>query len=138
MQRGRSCFTADFIVFAFHIVNILITSASCTFVHVSCRFVQFLIGCECLLLIYTRRGGPRYCSCHLRSSYGLHVGISSCENNQQDALYRLIYYSKSALHVSGDVFQYISNKMQSHTVYLYLDTALHVSGGTSTHHQERI
>jgi hypothetical protein len=32
----------------------------------------------------------------------------------------------------------ISNKMQSHTVYLYLETALHVSGGTSTHHQERI
>jgi len=26
------------------------------------------------------------------------------ENNQQDALYRLIYYSKSTLHVSGDVF----------------------------------
>ena len=26
------------------------------------------------------------------------------ENNQQDALYRLTYYSKSALHVSGDVF----------------------------------
>jgi hypothetical protein len=26
------------------------------------------------------------------------------ENNQQDALYRLIYYSKSAVHVSGDVF----------------------------------
>jgi hypothetical protein len=30
----------------------------------------------------------------------------------------------------------ISNKMQSYTVYLYLKTALHVSGGTSTHHQE--
>jgi hypothetical protein len=28
----------------------------------------------------------------------------------------------------------ISNKMQRYTVYLYL----HVSGGTSTHHQERI
>jgi hypothetical protein len=28
--------------------------------------------------------------------------------------------------------------MQLYTVYLYLDTALHVSGGTSTHHQERI
>jgi hypothetical protein len=28
------------------------------------------------------------------------------ENNQQDALYRLIYYSKSALHVSGNVFAY--------------------------------
>jgi hypothetical protein len=36
------------------------------------------------------------------------------------------------------VFQYISNKMQRCTVYLYLETALHVSGGTSTHHQERI
>ena len=36
------------------------------------------------------------------------------------------------------IFQYISNKMQRYTVYLYLKTALHVSGGTSTHHQERI
>ena len=36
------------------------------------------------------------------------------------------------------VLQYISNKMQRYTVYLYLKTALHVSGGTSTHHQERI
>jgi hypothetical protein len=32
----------------------------------------------------------------------------------------------------------ISNKMQRHTVYLYLETALHVSGGIYTHHQERI
>ena len=32
----------------------------------------------------------------------------------------------------------MSNKMQCYTVYLYLETALHVSGGTSTHHQERI
>jgi hypothetical protein len=38
----------------------------------------------------------------------------------------------------GFIFQYISNKMQRYTVYLYLETALHVSGGTSTHHQERI
>jgi hypothetical protein len=38
------------------------------------------------------------------------------------------------------VFQYtrISNKMQRHIVYLYLETALHVSGCTSTHHQKRI
>ena len=28
--------------------------------------------------------------------------------------------------------------MQRYTVYLYLETALYVSGGTSTHHQERI
>jgi hypothetical protein len=36
------------------------------------------------------------------------------------------------------IFQYISNKTQRYTVYLYLETALNVSGGTSTHHQERI
>jgi hypothetical protein len=36
------------------------------------------------------------------------------------------------------IFQYISNKMQRYTAYLYLETALHVSGGTSTNHQERI
>jgi hypothetical protein len=38
------------------------------------------------------------------------------------------------------IFQYtrISNKMQRYTVYLYLKTAIHVSGGTSTHRQERI
>jgi hypothetical protein len=32
----------------------------------------------------------------------------------------------------------ISNKTQRYTVYLYLETALHFSGGTSTHRQERI
>jgi hypothetical protein len=32
----------------------------------------------------------------------------------------------------------ISNKMQRYTFYLYLETALHVSGGTSAHHQEPI
>jgi hypothetical protein len=38
------------------------------------------------------------------------------------------------------IFQYmcISNKMQRYTLYLYMETALHVSGGISTHHQERI
>jgi len=36
------------------------------------------------------------------------------------------------------LFQYISNKVQHYTVYLYPKTALHVSGGTSTHHQKRI
>jgi len=35
------------------------------------------------------------------------------------------------------IFQNISNKMQRYTVYLYLETALHVSGGNSTHHQVR-
>jgi hypothetical protein len=36
------------------------------------------------------------------------------------------------------IFQYISNKMQSYIVYLYLETALHVSGDPFSHHQERI
>jgi hypothetical protein len=39
---------------------------------------------------------------------------------------------------SISIFQYISNRMQCYTVYLYLETALHVSGDISTHHQERI
>jgi hypothetical protein len=37
-----------------------------------------------------------------------------------------------------NIFQYISNKMQLYTVYLYLETTVHVSGGTTTHHQERM
>jgi hypothetical protein len=36
------------------------------------------------------------------------------------------------------IFQYISNKMQRYTVYLYLETALHVSGDNSTYHKGRI
>jgi hypothetical protein len=37
------------------------------------------------------------------------------------------------------IFEYtsISNKMQHYTIYFYLETALHISGGTTTHHQER-
>jgi hypothetical protein len=38
------------------------------------------------------------------------------------------------------IFQYtcISNKIQRYTGYLYLETALRVSDGACTHHQERI
>jgi len=32
------------------------------------------------------------------------------------------------------IFQYISNKMQRYSLF-YLETALHVSGGTTIHHQ---
>jgi hypothetical protein len=38
------------------------------------------------------------------------------ENNQQDALYRLIYYFKSALHVSGDVFAHRQENFTVSTV----------------------
>ena len=34
--------------------------------------------------------------------------------------------------------QKLSNKMQQYTVYLYLQTAVHVSGVISSHHQELI
>jgi hypothetical protein len=37
-----------------------------------------------------------------------------------------------------NIYQYSSKKMQRYTVYLYLETALHISGGTFSHHQERI
>ena len=36
------------------------------------------------------------------------------------------------------ILLYISNKKQRYTIYLSLETALHVSGGISTHHQEHI
>jgi hypothetical protein len=38
------------------------------------------------------------------------------------------------------IFQYtcVSDKMQRYTVYLYLETALNISAGTSARHQERI
>jgi len=45
------------------------------------------------------------------------------ENNQQDALYRLIYYSKSALHVSGDVFA----NHQEHLIVFTVSGSVHPS-----------
>jgi len=44
-------------------------------------------------------------------------------NNQQDALYRLIYCSKSALHVSGDVFAH----HQEHTTIFTVSCSVHPS-----------
>jgi hypothetical protein len=45
-----------------------------------------------------------------------------------------IYWAPNSIPIYTD----ISNKMQRYTVYLYLETALHVSGGTFPHPQERI
>ena len=42
------------------------------------------------------------------------------ENNQQDALHRLIHYSKSALHVSGDVFAHHQEHLTVFTVRVEL------------------
>jgi len=38
------------------------------------------------------------------------------ENDQQDSLYRLTYYSKSVLHVSGDVFTHHLEHLTEFTV----------------------
>ena len=46
-------------------------------------------------------GGPDPCPL---DNFFFRKICSYYDNNQQDALYRLIYYSKSALHVLGDVF----------------------------------
>jgi hypothetical protein len=59
-------------------------------------------------------------------------------------LYRAVKYPLFlTCNVYGSVHRkyipiYISNKMQLCTVYLYLETVVHVSVGTSTHHQERL
>jgi uncharacterized protein YtpQ (UPF0354 family) len=42
--------------------------------------------------------------------------LSDYENTLQDAIYRLIYYSKSALHVSDDVFVHHQKHLTVFTV----------------------
>jgi len=44
------------------------------------------------------------------------AGGRNYENNKNDALYRLIYYSKSALHVSGNVFVHHQEHLTVFTV----------------------
>jgi len=45
-----------------------------------------------------------------------YIHTHTYENNQKDALYRLIYYSKSALHVLGDVFAHHQEHLTVFTV----------------------
>ena len=66
-------------------------------------------------------------------SFSLNIFISASRNKKQLVL-DLTFMGTCIV----NIFRYISNKMQLYTVYLYLETALHVSGGTITHHQERI
>jgi hypothetical protein len=44
------------------------------------------------------------------------VEVVTMKNNQQVALYRLIYYSKSAVHVSGNVFVHYQEHLTVFTV----------------------
>jgi len=66
-------------------------------------------------------------------SFSLNIFISASRNKKQLVL-DLTFMGTCIV----NIFRYISNKMQLYTVYLYMETALHVSGGTSTHHQERM
>jgi hypothetical protein len=56
---------------------------------------------------------------HYRCKLDVHESVHrdiQYENNQQDALYRFIYYSKSAVHVSGDVFAHHQEHLTAFTV----------------------
>ena len=62
------------------------------------------------------------------------------ENLRGPLNWRLFGYKirSRRLREGNNLLQYLSNKIQLYTVYLYPETALHVSCVTSTHHQERI
>jgi hypothetical protein len=74
-----------------------------------------------------------YCCCH-------HINPLNAELNPICHLLALLGNLTFMGPCIVSIFQYtcISNNMQRYTVYLHLESALHVSGGTSTHHQERI
>ena len=63
-----------------------------------------------IYIIHTRR------SAYLLSLCSPIMAAYNYENNKQDALYKLIYYSKSALHVSGDVFAHQQEHLSVFTV----------------------
>jgi hypothetical protein len=85
------------------------------------------------------RSSPLYTTawtvCHFHIKY-LCVSLSAVKL-LTGALFSAIAFP-FAIQLIIIIFQYISNKMQLYTVYLYLETALHVSGYTSTRHQEHI
>jgi len=64
--------------------------------------------------------------------------IQDCTAVQKPKNHLKKMYSKFMGPCIVNIFQLISKKMHLYTVYLYMEIALHVSGGTSTHHQERI
>jgi hypothetical protein len=50
---------------------------------------------------------------------------------------RICHVSTKNIYSNIYIYIYISSKIQRYTFYFYLETALYVSGVTSTHHQER-
>jgi len=71
-------------------------------------------------------------------NHSLHCDTSVYLTFMGPYIVNIFQYISNKMQLYTEVSQYISNKMQLYTIYFYLETALHVSGGTSTHHQERI
>jgi hypothetical protein len=104
--------------------------------------------CPCIesVFYYISNKMQRY-TVYLYLETALHVSGGNSTHHQEhiNCIYSIWYLSHRYCYLPlamgpciESVFYYISNKMQRYTVYLYLETALHVSGGTSTHHQEPI
>jgi hypothetical protein len=72
-----------------------------------------------------------FLSVTLYCTYIINLRIIKYENNQQDARYRLIYYSKSALHVSGDVSVHHQEHWTVFTVSGSVETANCVASKSS-------
>jgi hypothetical protein len=87
-----------------------------------------------------RKEFSKYINNNLENSKRLDINPLNAELNPTCHLLVLL----SDLTFTGpcivSIFQHtcLSNKMQRYTVYVYLKTALHFSGGTFTHHRERI
>jgi hypothetical protein len=64
----------------------------------------------------------------------------NCVNNQQDALYRLIYYFKSTLHVLGDVFAHHQEDLTELCGLwgVYTQNNLHTSSSVSTYPRHQL
>jgi hypothetical protein len=86
------------------------------------------------------RLGKKYRELHVKNWAGLRfivAGVINPLNAELNPICHLLILLGD-LTFMGPCIVSISNEIQRCTVYLYLETALHVSGGISTHHQERI
>ena len=113
------------------------------------EYIITLIACQLIVLLWPARLTAYTCGRVAR----VEVTAGRCHMTK-DPVYAVefYYFSEwkkyfSAVHIIAccvtfrgpcivSLFQYISNKMQRYTVHLYMETALHVSSGISTHHQE--
>jgi hypothetical protein len=91
---------------------VLFTSSYCSLTF--CSSTVFLVCCG----FVTQSPFLPICTCLISLSppHVTRIFLFNYENNQQDAVYRLIYYSKLAVHVSGDVFTHHQEHLTVFTV----------------------